>query len=119
MRKTALLALVGSAAAFAPAGVPSLRSTNAVRWQAVTELRVCVAHLDSPTLKIATRRLPSRIQKMASFHEQVQLSSGLAQLKGWRVPHSDLGFSRTATSRQASGGLTVQPSALSRRRACK
>merc|ERR1712216_332158 len=29
MRKSALLALVGSAAAFAPAGVPSLRSTNA------------------------------------------------------------------------------------------
>jgi hypothetical protein len=67
MRKTALLALVGSAAAFAPAGVPSLRSTNAVRSQAVTELRVCVAHLDSPTLKIATRRLPSRIQKWQAF----------------------------------------------------
>lgn len=29
MRKTALLALVGSAAAFAPAAVPALRSTNA------------------------------------------------------------------------------------------
>lgn len=29
MRKSAVLALVGSAAAFAPAGVPSLRSTNA------------------------------------------------------------------------------------------
>jgi len=31
MRKTALLALVGSAAAFSPAAVPALRSTNAVR----------------------------------------------------------------------------------------
>merc|ERR1719199_2315612 len=30
MRKTALLALVGSAAAFAPAGVPALRAKNAV-----------------------------------------------------------------------------------------
>ena len=35
MRKSALLALVGSAAAFAPAGVPSLRSTNAVCPQAI------------------------------------------------------------------------------------
>lgn len=82
MRKTALLALVGSAAAFAPAGVPSLRSTNAVCSHAVAELRVCVVHLDSPTLKIATRRLPSQIQKWQAFTSKCSFPAAWPNSRG-------------------------------------
>ena len=41
MRKTAVLALVGSAAAFAPSAVPSLRTTKSVRALSLTTFRPC------------------------------------------------------------------------------
>ena len=41
MRKTAVLALVGSAAAFAPSAVPSLRTTKSVRALSLTTFGPC------------------------------------------------------------------------------